>query len=245
MIASLFEKAETTRLELDSDADLMDYAAHSVEQSNRVCGQTNTINIVEAYGNLNLELLIRIRIPNVDPTDWYLSILALPVASLKPHSIGFVDHVLGAEEGNQESFVLARVAELVQGPKGYIPSLVRLKRSHQGKDFWRDVFGSFSSTRFDFGGVIPERKVSVFPGIPACTSHGKAKVIERSAQVLESVGCVQRDWCWQRMLEHDAMQLLARIETIRLDAISVRLGVKEGLGAALDLSDLRLGVLDQ
>ena len=105
---------------------------------------------------------------------------------------------------------MCSVTELVEGPKGVIPSFVRLERAKKRYDVRRQIFASTPNVVLHVSGSVPKRKLSTLRLGDACESRsgvpGLIKSGSESVKSLSGVVCANvRD----RLVHSEFMKLKA------------------------------------
>jgi hypothetical protein len=142
-----------------------------------------------------------------------------------------------------DDFVFVGITKLVQSPKKIIPSFVWLKRNHQVKDFFREVFGLTPYATFYFIDGIPKGEMRVFPFGFGGYPDGVPGLVESGTQAVECVRGNAGQGDWHGLGQLDFMKILSSIRVL-LDDVGVWVTVEERNGFPVKLHNASLGVVD-
>src|SRR6185437_8489806 len=136
---------EPSRLRFDSADDAARFADQLVKDANRrfACKR---LGLVEGYVKMEIEIVVQLRTA-LHGDEFELVFIAVPGGRVQDHCVAASDlhdsehaepNVNGGED---QHFVLASVAGVIQTPESDVPSLVRLELPHERKDFLRERLG--------------------------------------------------------------------------------------------------------
>jgi hypothetical protein len=244
------EVPEASRLSFDTGQDALDYAAEVTQEFDGWLRQSQA-NIVKAYKDGQIELLLQFRCPLPLPSHWPISIRS-GMVHLVGHGIERkstpalerdLDH---GDMGfcSQQGLMLLKAGQLVECPEGVVPSSVWLKRSHEIKHCGGDVLRPVSPLRVQINGVVTERKVSVVASFPDGHCDEVAGMVKSTAQVDQRIACESADPVGKRLREPEEAEIVSWIERIVLNDQCVWLTLSEAATEFIDLIDVRFGVLD-
>jgi hypothetical protein len=217
--AELGDKPESAALRFSSHQDALDYARHAVEDANhRLASQS--LNAVDRYrkGDVGIYINMRSR-SSGHQCDLVFFRVPADARAARADYVGdpLVISDSSAEEGRWisnderlEGTVFLGVSNLVEGPKGVIPSSVSIETSKNVPDFRGQVLASTGEVvpEFLFGGA--KGKFGCFQGgALSGDSRGVAGLIEGGSQVVG--GIEQNAWQHLRQLlsEFDFMKVVS------------------------------------
>jgi hypothetical protein len=244
------KQAEAPRLDFNTEQDAFDYAAEVTQEFDGWLRKSQS-NIVEAYKDGRLVLLLSLRLAFPVPPDWHISIrsgmMHLVKHGIEVHDAAtperYFDHgdvYISAQQG----LVLLESSQLVECPEGFIPSSVWLKRGHEVEHLFGDVPRSVFSLRVQVDGAVAEREVSVLPCSICSDSDEVTGVVKRVPQVDQSIPGQPTYPVRKRLREPKESEVVGWIKRIVLNNQGVWLTLGEAAAEYIDFIDMRLGVLD-
>ena len=180
---ALRNKSESSALRFRSHQDALDFARNGVEDSNRRLA-AQRLDLVEGYRNQELEIVIKWNanggmgekdfvfraVPNRRGEDGNGAASALKI------------YAPGRDAERGESGVLPEITELVEGPKGVIPSFVWEETAKDRPNFIGQILGP-PFCILEFASILGEGKGSLFGKMGAGSqSGGIANLIEGGAE---------------------------------------------------------------
>jgi hypothetical protein len=201
--ADLGDQAKSAALCFRSHQDALDYAAHLVESVNRLPVLRNR-NPLKLYRENKVAAYVRIN-SSRDGCQYHLAFSRIPTSydtasrcSAVPDFCfwGKLSREIGERLGDPQwnkNAVFLGITELVQGPKGSIPSLVWLEAEKKLQDFTGEMSASFPTLNIvvDFGDSIAKREFA-FGGTacPSRDSGGVSALVKNGTQIF---GTVEQD----------------------------------------------------
>jgi hypothetical protein len=193
-------KSKAAALRFRSQQDALDYAAHSVQDMNRLLA-SNSLNAIDRYvkGDVGCYLRCHSRRSNMQGDLAFFSIPSTVIsAGTRPAGADCIageqcNRPLNPERDKGAMFL--GVTEIVNGPKGIVfPSFVWLETAKERRDFrWQILADSARAVDVvvKIDETISERKVGFFqPRVSAGQSAGVSSLIEGGS---ETVGNIEQD----------------------------------------------------
>lgn len=172
-------------LSFRSSEDAISFARDGIEDANRRTA-FNAVELVKLYNEGKLHIVLKIS-SGWGAQDYDLVFDAIIDGGWDGKSAAadqpfYVCAAAGNADWDQKS-VLIGVTELVQGPEGVIPSLMRLERAKERLDFRREVFAAPFGVRIKVGDGVPEGEVGLRGGgLAAKDGCGVATLVEGGAE---------------------------------------------------------------
>ena len=242
---SSLEQTDAPRLRFDSHEAALNFATHGVENANRWL-TAHASNIADHYENLNLEVVVRCRSMR-DAHDFHLIFRCVPCGGdAKAADIAHKatdHHVASGHADRDNDFVFVGITKLVYRPENNIPSLVWLKRHHDIKDFFRQVFGAPFYSVLNFSSILTEREMGVLTRLTGSKGNRVSSLVEGGAQSIENIRGDPRETYWQGLSELDLMGILSSL-SVRLNDSGVWITVDENGNLPFKILNTSLGMLD-
>ena len=193
------EQTKSPALRFGCREDALNYANKVLENGIDWSARKNR-RITDRYEEGEVDVVVECA-ATLDGTKYHLLFGAVPnrsenghaagdprffaVNAADPHSIGGEPCAPGAD-GNERGML--RIGEFVHGPKGVIPTLVRLEGPKKRNDVtWQILAPSGDNVR-ESGSGVSKRKVARFrSGFPAQSGAGISGLVESVPQVLDGV----------------------------------------------------------
>jgi hypothetical protein len=188
----LGDQSDSAALSLSGADDAIDLGCHVPEVigGNGLIGK---IDLVKSYKEGNIEIVIGVSAgPHASKHD--LIFFAIPSGDRNlerpgPGKVFDVHSAHGPSDRNEGR--MCAVTQLVEGPEGHIPSLVRLEPSKERLNLWGQVFGPSSNVIVHVEGGIPEREFRALGSeLSPQGGYGESGLIERGPQRLKRFGSV-------------------------------------------------------
>jgi hypothetical protein len=247
--AALIELKEAAALPFRSHQEAFDFLAHGVEDVDRLLALQN-VNAVYRYvkGDVGIYAKLRsrrnthqcefifFRVPSdSDPAgtdDLLESTLANALTAEKSRRFGNHQWFKGK--------MFFGVSNLVEGPKGTIPSLVSIGLPKQRTDFRREVFAPASQIVSKIGFRAPEGEFDRFQG-RTLGSHGGSvsSLVESGSKVVRGVEEDAREHLRQCARELDFVQILRGIR-ISINEFGPWLAFDEFVNDSIEITDVML-----
>jgi hypothetical protein len=226
--------------------DAFNYADELVQDSNSWLA-AHSLDFANRYELLNLEVDVACRSVR-DARDYHLVFRAVPTRGEAKLDNGIemsVTNVPAAsiESGWNDDFVFLGITKLVQSPKKIIPSFVWLKRNHQIKDFWGNVFGACVYSTLNLSQVTPKREVGAPPSCSSSDGDGKASLVEGGTKGTHNIKCDSGQTYWHGFNELDLMHILRGV-SVHFNDTGVWMRFEEDANLPLKFTKAALGVLD-
>ena len=152
----LHDESKAAAHPLGSHQDALNFASHGVENSDRALAANNLINVIERYRKGNCGIYAEL-ITGPGATKYDLVSLAIPMGGEKraPKWSGANPNACRKRDGDKH-FMFGGVRKLVECLEGVIPSLVRLERHKNRRDFRWQILASTL-------GVVPHLRLKLAP----------------------------------------------------------------------------------
>lgn len=178
------DQTDTLALRFGGPEDAINFARNGIEDANRRAA-SNAVDFVKGYNEGKLCIVLKVT-AGVDLGDHDL--IFVPVKdgrrdrSPRQDGIPQRDAATCDANGHQEP-MLVGVTELVEGPEGVIPSLMRIERSKQRADFRRQILASSVSDPIKISNGVPKGEVRVLGLSDACfDGNGVATLIQSGSE---------------------------------------------------------------
>jgi len=189
-IPSRSDQADAPALCFSGPQDAINFARNGVKNAN---GGTalNPIDLVKLYEEGKFDIVLKVS-TGFDSGEYDLIFSAVKnghgrVPPAQGHGIDFQSTSSDAH-GDEES-VFVGVTELVQGPEGVIPSLMRVERAKERADFHGEVFAAALSDTIQISNRVPKGKVGVSRlNHPGPKGYGVATLIEGGSERFNGLG---------------------------------------------------------
>jgi hypothetical protein len=244
------EQVEAPRLSFNTSEDAINYAAKVSEEFDGWLAKSQA-NIVEAYKNGQVYLLLRWRGALTNPTDWPISVRSgvvhLVEHRFKPEAAATSKlnlHHGDVQFGSQEGFVLLKPSQLVECPEGVIPSSVWLARGHKVKHLFGNVSRPVLPLPLQVGRVIAKGEVSILAA-PTCRNSDEVTgMVEGVAQVDQRITSQATYPVREGLREPQESEVVSWIKRIVLSDDGVRMTLSEAASEFIEFIDVSTGVLD-
>lgn len=234
-------QSDAAALHFRSHQDALDFAASSVEESNRILTVYNFGRVVENYriGNLGICATVRIGgdLPEYD-------LIFLSIEEGRPETRGFYgrcgkfnDEI--SKGRRNKSGMLFRVAKLVQSPEGAIPSFVRLESCKKRSDFRMQTLNAVDLIGVEFLSPNNGKVCEVESGASVGRASGVGCLIEAGPQIIDRI----EDDAWQivgeRFPQFDLMNFCDAI-SVAIDVVGPRVFLHKGLESGAQITNVVL-----
>jgi hypothetical protein len=155
-------QTESARLRYRSQQDALDLVDHNVEHG-KGWRANEFRNFAERYVKGELEVVFEVP-ARLNTPEYHLIFFVIPRGhKYFPSSDvarALCDEVVAVQRSTEDA-VLTVIAEPIQCPDGFVPSLVRLERPKQREDIRRKIFAPSATyhIRFELGGTIGNREM--------------------------------------------------------------------------------------
>jgi hypothetical protein len=143
--AGLLDKADAATLRFGCHQDALDFAAHSVERSNRMLAIHNAGDVIQGYRKGDIHIVADFRVePNAEK---YNLVISAVVPDGRDTEVAGNTHVArkhscAAQSDGIKGFMFGAIRKLVESPESVIPSAVSIEPFKERSDFRRQVLAS-------------------------------------------------------------------------------------------------------
>jgi hypothetical protein len=199
---TLADESKSAALCFRSQEDALNFGRHSAEYSNSLIVSHN-VNFPEFYKEGKLHVVVKYA-SRTDAAKYDLVFLAIQseISGNRDTRIGAGGNHPGEPDGttgngNWNEGRMSRITQFVHGPNEVIPSLVRLERHKERKNFIRDVCGNLSFHQvLQPGEVVPDGELSFLgENFSASDGSGVSSLIQNGPHGLKGFrGVVDTIW---------------------------------------------------
>jgi hypothetical protein len=185
-------QVEAAALRFGSHEDALNFARDGIKCAHD-WGFLNPIELVEEYRKGELGIVLKFA-SRPDLREWDFIFFPVVEGLYDPHGL-FDDYpspqnnLIGLYEHGGKEPVLIGVTQLIEGPEGVIPSLMRLERAKQRTYLRREVFAPCRSGLVESCGRVAEGEIGVFgTRFSAEDRRSVTGLVERGAKSFDSLG---------------------------------------------------------
>jgi hypothetical protein len=228
--AELGDKSNSAALCFRSHQDALNFASHSVENSNRMLAFNNLVDVIERYRVGDICIVASDFRTGANSKKYNLVFVAIPFGRSDCHRACDCDragHEALERHANRspcnsngdEDFVLGRVRKFIQSPQGVIPSFVWAEPFKERPDYRRQILASTLGIVEHFRlswskGELSGRGIDL-SGVD--NSDRKGHLIKDGPEIVSGVENDAREIVGQSFVEFDLMEVSNSIDVFLND----------------------------
>lgn len=236
----VLDETDAAALSFRSGDDARDYARKVVQRSRNWLALQNR-HVAERYREGEFNLVLEATFGS-DPAEYHLVFSAVPRGHRDgaPAQAPPLHSEAAGSSADGDQLGVLHVCDLVHGPQGVIPSLVRLERAKQRDNVIRQVFAAPFDHVSKFRSRVGERVVGAL-GVGRSSQIGasKAGLIESGSQTLNDLHGEVGEESGQRFGHLDLVKLIAAVRVFLNDS-GIWFTLDESLYCGLEFRNLFL-----